>query len=259
MRFDAKTAAEEAYSALRTGRLIAPFSTRGVVPEIGEAYAATAYLRRLRGDQVIGRKIGFTNRDIWPRYGVQAPIWGDVTEATLLSGPVDLSAYAQPRLEPEIVLSLSVAPEPGMDEEALGACIDWVAPGFEIVQSIYPDWQFETADTIIAGGLHGGLFVGDRVKADTALLNGLPATTVSLRRDGAEVETGLGANALDGPLSALQHLNDLLAADPSNPALAAGEIVTTGTLTDAWPLGLGQRWEAVFTGALTGTVSIDCV
>ncbi len=31
-----------------------------------------------RGERPIGRKIGFTNRNIWAEYGVYAPIWGDV-------------------------------------------------------------------------------------------------------------------------------------------------------------------------------------
>lgn len=39
-----------------------------------------------------------------------------------------------------------------MDEIELSACIDWVALGYEIVQSMYPGWQFAAADTIAAGG-----------------------------------------------------------------------------------------------------------
>ena len=33
-----------------------------------------------------------------------------------------------------------------MDE--LFGCLDWVAPGFEIVQSHQLDWKFEVADTV---------------------------------------------------------------------------------------------------------------
>jgi hypothetical protein len=45
-------------------------------------------------------------------------------------------------------------------------------------------------------------------------------------RDGAVVDRGHGANVLDGPLSALRHLVDLLARDPVNSPLATGDIVT---------------------------------
>ena len=49
---------------------------------------------------------------------------------------------------------------------------------------------------------------------------------------------------LGGPLSALRHLVGLLASDPVNPRLAAGEIVSTGTLTKAMPVASGETWTA---------------
>src|SRR6266446_5949690 len=57
---------------------------------------------------------------------------------------------------------------------------------------------------------------------------------IDLKRDGIVVDHGLGTNVLGGPVSALRHLIDLLARDQVNPPLAAGEIVTTGTLTRAF-------------------------
>ena len=49
---------------------------------------------------------------------------------------------------------------------------------------------------------------------------------------------------LGGPLSALRHLVQLLANDPVNPPLGAGEIVSTGTLTRAMPVTPGETWTA---------------
>lgn len=260
MTFDPEATAAEAHEALGASRLITPFTERdGAAPSIDQAYEVVARIRRLRGQRLVGRKIGFTNRGIWPLYGVNAPIWGDVTDQTLLTDPtIDLSPYAQPRLEPEIVLGLNAAPTPGMTETELAGCIEWVAPGFEIVQSVFRDWRFSSADTIIAGGLHGGLILGERAGATKDLLAALPDVAVSLRRNGAEVDKGRGANALDGPLSALRHLNELLASDAHNPPLAAGEMITTGTLTDAWPLTAGEVWTAGFSGGLTADLSITC-
>ena len=34
--------------------------------------------------------------------------------------------------------------------------------GFEIVQSIFPEWKFSAADTVAAFGLHGALLIGAR-------------------------------------------------------------------------------------------------
>lgn len=53
---------------------------------------------------------------------------------------------------------------------------------------------------------------------------------------------------LGGPLSALRHLVGLLADDPRSPPLAAGELVTTGTLTRAFPVTEGERWRTVTSG-----------
>ena len=58
---------------------------------------------------------------------------------------------------------------------------------------------------------------------------------IDLFRNGAPIDHGRAANVLDGPLFALRHLVETLAEDQESPSLAAGEIVTTGTLTRAFP------------------------
>ena len=85
--------------------------------------------------------------------------------------------------------------------------MEWVAPGLEVVQSIYPAWQFTTEDSIINGGMHGCLVLGERISTieSPQLLDGLPEMAVSLCRDGVEVESGRGANALD--VAGFPHFN----------------------------------------------------
>jgi 2-keto-4-pentenoate hydratase len=36
----------------------------------------------------------------------------------------------------------------------------------------------------------------------------------------------------------------VLAGQPQFPELAAGEMVTTGTITDAWPVTKGETWSS---------------
>ena len=85
----------------------------------------------------------------------------------------------------------------------------------------------------------------------------LSALRLTLLRDGAAVAEGVGANALDGPVQALGHLVAGLAAHGER--IAAGAVVTTGTLTDAQPLERGQSWRTAIAGApLAGlSLSID--
>ena len=45
---------------------------------------------------------------------------------------------------------------------------------------------------------------------------------------------------LDGPLNALRLWVDAMAAQPQHWPIAPGDVVTTGTITDAWPLVPGQ-------------------
>ena len=68
----------------------------------------------------------------------------------LCAPAIPLGDFAEPRIEPEIVFGLSAAPSPDMDEAALMDCIDWVAHGYEIVQSIFPRWKFKPEDTVAA-------------------------------------------------------------------------------------------------------------
>ncbi|MES2938752.1 MAG: hydratase [Pseudomonadota bacterium] len=217
-------------------------------------------LRRARGEQPRGYKVGFTNRNIWPRYQVFAPVWGTVWDTGLRlgdgEGELSLAGAIQPRLEPEAVFGIKATPPPGASLDVLFACLDWVAPGFEVVQSHMPGWKFSAADTVADGGLHARLLVGRPVPVagiagDAAAFEQRLATArVTLLRGGEAVEEGTGANVLDGPLHALHHFVQALHACPGAPALLPGDVVTTGTWTDAWPVRPGESWTARFDAPL---------
>ena len=88
-------------------------------------------LRLARGERPRGFKIGFTNRSIWPRYQVFAPIWGTVYDTTLQlcegEGEVALSGTCEPRLEPEAVFGLRATPPAELTIQSLFDSIEWVA------------------------------------------------------------------------------------------------------------------------------------
>jgi 2-keto-4-pentenoate hydratase len=137
------------------------------------------------------------------RIGVKQPIWGPIWQTTLhdmtdAEASISLALLAEPRLEPEIVIGLTESPPPQADAstpEALAtllACIGWVAPGFEVVHSIWPNWRFNAAQAIAARG----------------------------------------------------------------ERIAAGSVVTTGTLTDAQPLSAGQHWRTAIDGAPLSGLSL---
>lgn len=213
-------------------------------------------LRMARGEQPRGYKIGFTNRTIWPRYNVFAPIWGSMWNTSIVAcdgvGRVSLDHLCQPRLEPEAVFGFKATPRADAGVDALFEALDWVAPGFEIVQSHRPDWKFAAPQTVADSGLHGRLLVGRQtpiaeLAQDAAQLHRrLAGARVGLYQNGRLVEEGSGAHVLDSPLHALLHFLTELRACPGATDLVAGDIVTTGTWTDAWPVQPGERWQARF-------------
>ena len=105
-------AASEIFRSLNSAAQIEPFSKRGIRFSQEEAYAVAREVATMRGGHVLGRKIGFTNRSIWPIYNVHEPIWGVITDKTITYSSanqltVNLARFCEPRLEPEIVLGLN--------------------------------------------------------------------------------------------------------------------------------------------------------
>lgn len=212
--------------------------------------------RIARGERPTGYKIGFTNRTIWPRYGVYEPIWAPVWSSTLqllgeAQASVSLAGLVQPRLEPEIVFGFAATPHAGMDEAALAGCLAWVAHGIEIVHTHFDDWRFTAADTVADFALHGRLLVGPRVPVESFARPGdeLAALSLTLSCDGRELERGSGRNVLDGPLNALRLWIDAMAQRTPHWTIVPGDVVTTGTLTDAWPMQPGQSWQTAVSDA----------
>jgi 2-oxo-3-hexenedioate decarboxylase len=78
----------------------------------------------------------------------------------------------------------------------------------------------------------------------------LAGARVRLHKNGSLAEEGAGANVLDSPLQALQHFLVELRACPGATDVASGDIVTTGTWTDAWPVRAGETWTARFDSPL---------
>ncbi len=251
--------AAEILDAIDHRKTLAPFGGIGMP----QAYAVVAQMRQLRtarGERAVGRKIGFTNRTIWDEYKVFAPIWGYMYDTTLrdisAARNVALAKFAEPRLEPEIAFGFARAPQAGMSPAEILDCIDWAAHGFEIVQSHYPEWKFSAPDTVANNGLHGAYFLGEKVSVANdraAWLDALSNFEISLYRNGEPIDKGHARNVLDGPLFPIRHLLELLKDDPDNAPVAAGEIITTGTVTKAWPVAPGEVWRTEVHGlALPG-------
>jgi 2-oxo-3-hexenedioate decarboxylase len=265
---DARTIAaiaSELDAAECEGRLVPSVAARHPDFDLDAAYRAAAgvHARRVaRGRMPVGRKIGFTNRSIWPLYGVDGPMWAYVYADTVIAAKdgrarMPLAGLVQPRIEPEICLRIR-APVPATADPAqvLAAC-DAYCHSIEIVHCHFDDWRFTLADAAADSALHGRLVVGGWRPIAPGDVDRLVATLrdaeVSLCRGDETVESGRGAKALDHPGSALGFLAEVLSRRADAPPLAPGEIVSTGTLTDAHPVAAGETWSTRWsTDALDG-------
>jgi 2-keto-4-pentenoate hydratase len=261
------------FSRIIVNELMDAFDRGTVIPSIIQrnphfdwdaAYRVAAdivRMRRSRGEKTIGRKIGFTNRNIWAEYGATAPIWAHVYDRTVQMAAggradVSLAGSVQPRLEPEIAFKLK-APLPSSinDPARVLETIEWYAPSFEIVDCHFAGWKFGPADSAADFSFHWRLIVGtpQPVRHGDAellspLLSQLRDCRVTLSRNGTVADKGVGANALGHPVVALAHLAGVLANQPQFEPLEAGEIVTTGTLTSALPIGPRETWSSRYEG-----------
>jgi 2-keto-4-pentenoate hydratase len=211
--------------------------------------------RRRDGAAIVGYKVGFTNTQAWAQLGVSEPMWGAMYDQSVVNvgeGPFHfvMAGLNGPRIEPEIVLHFFKAPHADATIEQVLSCVDWLAQGYEVVLTPADGKPATALEAIAQGGMHGALLVGQpRKVADLGsdVVARLSEISLELYCDGELKETGKGATVLSNPLNSVLHLIKGLAQHGRAP-LKAGDTVTTGTLTAAYPISEGQRWTTRLAG-----------
>ncbi|MDB5772399.1 MAG: 4-oxalocrotonate decarboxylase [Burkholderia sp.] len=274
MSTQANRYAHQLLEARAASRLIPPLSSNAAL-SLADAYdivKSTIDIRIAQGEQMVGRKIGFTNRKIWSKYGVAEPItmpiWTPVFESTIRytednRGIQCLRGALQPRIGPELVFMLGTTPAADATVEELAECIEWMAHAFEIVVCPFPGWKFEMADSIAAFGLHGSLIVGEPKMLSAATRRNLGEVlanaSLSLSCGDELRSAGFGSDVLGSPVHALWHLHQLLREQPQFAPLRAGEVITTGTWTDVCPITPGETWTSAFSGVSLPGLTVSFV
>lgn len=226
--------------------------------EISAAYRAAAEREAQRiqsGATIVGHKVGFTNTSAWAQLGASAPMWGAMYNDTVIDISetpfrYSLASLTGPRIEPEIVMHFAKAPAADASLEALLACVDWMAQGYELVVSPADGKPATVPQAIANGGMHGALLVGERRPVEALgddLVSRLQQATLELHCDGELKEEGASAVVLGNPLNSIVHLMKGLAAEGRAP-IQPGAVITTGTITAAYPVAAGQRWTTRIAG-----------
>jgi len=265
--FDLGAVADEVKAAQDAAAQIVPLTSRFSDFDAESAYEVARIIHERRmseGAVPVGRKIGFTNPDMWELYGVREPIWAYIYDRTVKYGVKELGrcpirGFVEPRIEPEIILHFRTPPPVTEDLEEILQCIDWVAHGIEIVQSHFPNWKFRAADTIADWALHGALLIGEPQSVDQLgpdVIPRLERFSVSLSCNGTVREVGRGSNVLGSPIAALRKLISVISTQPRFSNIQANELVTTGTLTKALPIRGGETWSTDIDGIALAGVTV---
>jgi 2-oxo-3-hexenedioate decarboxylase len=260
--FDIPALAHELAAAYASRQVIpTPPSLRGGSFDLAAAYAVEAELVRMRrseGHTTLGRKVGHANKAVWRALKLETLTWARMYDDTVRyaendAASLSMAPLCSPRLEPEIVFKLKRPPESGAVEPgAVLDAVEWIALGFEIVDCVYADWTFEPSDFVAAFGLHAALVVGTPLAVTAAniphLVDVLPRFTVDLQADGQSVAQGSGKNSLKSPVLCLGELASAIARRADAEPLAAGELVSSGSLTESQPIAAGATWRAELEG-----------
>ncbi|MFC5744275.1 2-keto-4-pentenoate hydratase [Actinomadura rugatobispora] len=210
--------------------------------------------RLMRGEHIVGVKLGLTSRAKQERMGVDSPLTAWLTDAMVLGGgvPVPLDSLIHPRVEPEIVFVLGEPlAGPGVTATRALAAVESVHAGIEVIDSRYTGFRFRLADVVADNASSGRVVAGSLALQPRGL--DLALEPCVLHVNGEVVHTATGAAVQGHPAEALALAANTLAS--RGITLEAGWCVYTGGLTDAVPLGAGDHIVAEFghLGAVTVT------
>jgi 2-keto-4-pentenoate hydratase len=180
-----------------------------------------------------GFKIGATARRMQEYLGLDGPAAGYMRAADLHGSGATLrfADFVAPGVECELAVRLArdLPPGPCALEQAIDAAGE-VTAAIEIVENRYGDLAALGTPTLIADQVfHAAAVVGEPGAASWRTLD-LPALAGTIRVDGEERGTGLGADLLGHPLRSLAWL----AASPVAAAfggLRAGQLIMLGSVT----------------------------
>ncbi|MFE5191696.1 2-keto-4-pentenoate hydratase [Streptomyces sp. NPDC056628] len=240
--------AEELVGAARTGVPVPLLSKRfpGLTP--ADAYR----IQRINldkqvssGARIAGHKIGLTSAAMREQMGIDELDSGVVlTDMVAASGARLRSAdFMSPRIETEIAFRLRRDLAEPSDLGTVRSAVGEVFLAFEVLDTVFPDWNIALVDSIAANAACAGVVTGSPVPFDPAW--DLTAEQIRLEADGEDVAAGQGRDILGDPLKALAWLTHRLPV--LGITLRAGDIVLAGSVHASLPLTPGTHFRATST------------
>lgn len=200
--------------------------------------------RYMRGEKLIGLKLGFTSYAKMEQMGVHDMIWGRLTDAMLIEnrGELNLNKFIHPRAEPEICFRVSKDIHGEIKLEDLDGYIDAMAPAIEIIDSRFEHFKFSLEDVVADNCSSSALVVGDWTKARRDIGD---LKMQMYFNDRLEAE-GSSKDILGDPWKSVQAATRLAA--QYGESIKAGYLIMAGAATAASFIQAGTEVSAVVEG-----------
>ncbi|MDP6398188.1 MAG: fumarylacetoacetate hydrolase family protein [Arenicellales bacterium] len=256
---DAKTAAQLLLQARKPGQALTTLPDDALPASRIEAYDAQAELVSLLSagsGKPAGYKVGCTNATARQMLALDSPFSGRCFEKEISVSPssIDASTLHMIGIEPEIAVRIGEDLVPSKDWQTADVIdhIEAVMPAIEIVESRFSTWPLMGFLSAIAdNGVHRHLVLGEPLQNWS--VGQVDRAQVTLTANGKTVREGVAGNVDGGPFGVVAWLANHLNA--MGCTLAAGQIVTTGVMTDIYDSAPGEELVAQYT--LPGVVKLQ--
>jgi 2-keto-4-pentenoate hydratase len=232
---DVERAAALLDDARRSGVWLASLPAALAPHTIDDAYRVQDAVTARCARTPAGWKIGATSLATQELLGTPGPIVGRMFADTIVPAPAIVRGQRADVLIVEAEFAFTMQrtlhprPAPYIADEVIAAA-GTMMPALEYIGSVFTRMPGRPiTDILVDNAGHGGLVTGIATTGWTPAA--LPAHAVHLRQAGHTIASGDGSAVLGSPIICLVWLANALSA--RGIALAAGEIVTTGTCTGA--------------------------
>jgi 2-keto-4-pentenoate hydratase len=185
---------------------------------------------------------------------VDEPLYGwltDVMRHDSAGDALDLSRYAQPRVEPEVAfITGKDLAGPGVTSAHVLSATEAVAPALDVLDSRFAGYRFTLVDVTADDASAAGYVLGEGVSPE----GDLRLTGCLLEKNGDLVDTAAGAAVMEHPAAAVAWFVRKL--HEQGRTLPAGSVVLSGAWTAAIPVASGDVVRATFDRI--GSVVVTC-
>lgn len=220
------------YDAHNPGTLFAD----GVVLNVAEGYelqSAVAELRCLRGERIIGYKVGCTSPKIRAQLGIDHCVTGRLFDSEQHPSGAELSrqSFANLAIEGELAVELSREPiAQDFIEVEVPACVARVIPVIELHNHVMRGEQSSAGELIANNAIHAGFVASSGVSPEDA--SGEQSLTIFA--DDRLQDECAGPTLIKTIRSSLKWLMEVV--HDRGERLSAGQIILTGSIPGLIPI-----------------------